>query len=146
MARGINKVILVGNVGQDPEMRALPSGAAVANLRVATSESWKDRQTGEQREQTEWHSIALFGRLAEVAGEYVRKGQQLYIEGRLRTRKWQDKNGVDRYSTEIVADDFQMLGRRDVGGDGTRTGAMGSTRSSDTEVARADSRASDIPF
>lgn len=146
MARGINKVILVGNVGQDPEMRALPSGAAVANLRIATSESWKDRQTGEQREQTEWHSIALFGRLAEVAGEYVRKGQQLYIEGRLRTRKWQDKNGVDRYSTEIVADDFQMLGRRDVGGDGMRTGAMGSTRSSDAEVARADSRASDIPF
>jgi single-strand DNA-binding protein len=135
MARGINKVILVGNVGQDPEMRALPSGAAVANLRVATSESWKDRQTGEQREQTEWHSIALFGRLAEVAGEYVRKGQQLYIEGRLRTRKWQDKNGVDRYSTEIVADDFQMLGRRDV-----RNAAA------DTDVRSSDARTADVPF
>jgi single-strand DNA-binding protein len=119
MARGINKVILVGNVGEDPEMRALPSGAAVANLRIATSEAWKDRQTGDQREQTEWHSIALFGRLAEVAGEYVRKGQQLYVEGRLRTRKWQDKNGVDRYSTEIVADDFQMLGRRDLRASGS---------------------------
>lgn len=118
MARGINKVILVGNVGQDPEIRALPSGAAVANLRLATSESWKDKQTGELRESTEWHSVAIFGRLAEVVGEYVRKGQQLYIEGQLRTRKWQDKNGVDRYSTEIVANEMQMLGRRDVGGGG----------------------------
>lgn len=146
MSRGINKVILVGNVGQDPEMRALPSGAAVANLRVATSESWKDRQTGEQREQTEWHSIALFGRLAEVAGEYVRKGQQLYVEGRLRTRKWQDKNGVDRYSTEIVADDFQMLGRRDFGGDGSRHAATGGAHAADSDAGRESSRAADIPF
>lgn len=146
MARGINKVILVGNVGQDPEMRALPSGAAVANLRVATSESWKDRQTGEQREQTEWHSIALFGRLAEVAGEYVRKGQQLYIEGRLRTRKWQDKNGVDRYSTEIVADDFQMLGRRDASEGGARGSAYVATGGPESRAESNDSRDVDIPF
>ncbi len=116
MARGINKVILVGNVGQDPEIRALPSGQAVANFRIATSDSWRDKQTGELRESTEWHSVAVFGRLAEIVGEYVRKGQQLYLEGRLRTRKWQDKSGNDRYSTEIVADEMQMLGRRDGGG------------------------------
>lgn len=146
MARGINKVILVGNVGQDPEMRALPSGAAVANLRIATSEAWKDRQTGEQREQTEWHSIALFGRLAEVAGEYVRKGQQLYVEGRLRTRKWQDKNGVDRYSTEIVADDFQMLGRREVVAEGTRSMSVRGAPSHATDEGRTHLRESDIPF
>ncbi|MBV8343145.1 MAG: single-stranded DNA-binding protein [Gammaproteobacteria bacterium] len=112
MARGINKVIIIGNLGADPETRAMPSGTTVANLRVATSESWRDKQTGEQQERTEWHRVALFGRLAEIAGEYLRKGSQVYIEGSLRTRKWQDKQGNDRYSTEIVGNDMQMLGGR----------------------------------
>src|SRR5271169_5412941 len=113
MARGINKVILIGHLGADPETRAMPSGMTVANLRLATSENWKDKQSGEQQERTEWHNVALFGRLAEIAGEYLRKGSQVYIEGRLRTRKWQDKeSGQDRYSTEIVADVMQMLGSR----------------------------------
>src|SRR6266853_3992274 len=112
MARGINKVILIGNLGADPETRAMPSGTTVANLRIATSESWRDKQTGEQQERTEWHRVAFFGRLAEVAGEYLRKGSQVYVEGSLRTRKWQDKQGNDRYSTEIVGNDLQMLGGR----------------------------------
>jgi single-strand DNA-binding protein len=116
MARGINKVILVGNLGADPETRALPSGTTVANIRVATSESWKDKQTGDLKEQTEWHNVAMFGRLGEIAGEYLRKGSQVYIEGRLRTRKWQDKQGNDRYTTEIVANEMQMLGGRGGGG------------------------------
>jgi single-strand DNA-binding protein len=121
MARGINKVILIGNLGADPETRAMPSGTTVANLRVATSESWRDKQTGEQQERTEWHRVALFGRLAEVAGEYLRKGSQVYIEGSLRTRKWQDKQGNERYSTEIVGNELQMLGGR--GGSGAGAGA-----------------------
>ncbi len=103
MARGLNKVMIIGHLGQDPETRAMPSGSSVANLRVATSESWRDKQTGETKERTEWHSVAMFGRLAEIAGEYLRKGSQVYIEGSLRTRKWQDKSGNDRYTTEIVA-------------------------------------------
>jgi single-strand DNA-binding protein len=112
MARGINKVILIGNLGADPEVRYMPSGSAVANISVATTESFKDRETGQQQERTEWHRVALFGRLGEIAGEYLRKGSQVYIEGRLRTRKWQDKQGNDRYSTEIIADEMQMLGGR----------------------------------
>ena len=124
MARGVNKVIIIGNLGADPETRAMPSGTTVANLRVATSESWRDKQTGEQQERTEWHRVALFGRLAEVAGEYLRKGSQVYIEGSLRTRKWQDKQGNDRYSTEIVGNDLQMLGGRGGGGGGPGGGAM----------------------
>src|SRR2546429_3867474 len=116
MARGINKVIIIGNLGADPETRAMPSGTTVANLRVATSESWRDKQTGEQQERTEWHRVALFGRLAEIAGEYLRKGSQVYIEGSLRTRKWQDKQGNERYSTEIIGNDLQMLGGRGGGG------------------------------
>lgn len=123
MARGVNKVIIIGNLGADPETRAMPSGTTVANLRVATSESWRDKQTGEQQERTEWHRVALFGRLAEVAGEYLRKGSQVYIEGSLRTRKWQDKQGNERYSTEIVGNDMQMLGGRGGGGGGSG-GAM----------------------
>jgi single-strand DNA-binding protein len=123
MARGINKVILIGNLGADPETRAMPSGTTVANLRVATSESWRDKQTGEQQERTEWHRVALFGRLAEIAGEYLRKGSQVYIEGSLRTRKWQDKQGNERYSTEIVGNELQMLGGR--GGGGGAPGAPG---------------------
>ena len=126
MARGINKVILVGNLGADPETRAMPSGTTVANLRIATSESWRDKQSGEQQERTEWHRVALFGRLAEVAGEYLRKGSQVYIEGSLRTRKWQDKQGNDRYSTEIVGNDLQMLGGRGGAGGGEASrGAAG---------------------
>ncbi len=112
MARGINKVILVGNLGSDPETRAMPSGAYVTNISVATSESWKDKQTGDQKERTEWHKIVFFGRLAEIASEYLRKGSQVYVEGSLRTNKWQDKDGRDRYTTEIVASEMQMLGAR----------------------------------
>jgi single-strand DNA-binding protein len=118
MARGVNKVIIVGNLGADPETRAMPSGSTVANLRIATTENWKDRQSGENQERTEWHRVVLFGRLGEVAAEYLRKGSQVYIEGSLRTRKWTDKQGNERYSTEIVANDMQMLGGRGGGGGG----------------------------
>ncbi|WP_022948257.1 single-stranded DNA-binding protein [Methylohalobius crimeensis] len=109
-SRGVNKVILVGNLGVDPEVRYMPSGSAVTNLRIATSESWKDRETGQTQERTEWHRVAMFGKLAEIAGEYLRKGSQVYIEGSLRTRKWQGQDGQDRYTTEIVAREMQMLG------------------------------------
>lgn len=112
MARGINKVILVGHLGADPETRYMPSGGAVTNVRIATTEAWKDKNTGDQQERTEWHSVAFFGRLAEIAGEYLRKGSQVYVEGRLRTRKWQDRDGNDRYTTEIIANEMQMLGGR----------------------------------
>jgi single-strand DNA-binding protein len=118
MARGINKVILVGNLGQDPQTRAMPSGKTVVNLRIATTDKWRDKQTGENKENTEWHTVVMFDRLAEVAAEYLRKGSQVYIEGKLRTRKWQDKEGNDRYSTEVVANDMQMLGGRGGGGGG----------------------------
>lgn len=127
MARGVNKVILVGNLGRDPEVRYTAGGAAVANLRIATSEQWRDKQTGERKENTEWHSVVLFGKLGEIAGEYLKKGRTVYIEGRLQTRKWQDKDGNDRYTTEIVASDMQMLGgggegRGDSGGYGRQGG------------------------
>ena len=113
MARGINKVILIGNLGADPEIRHMPSGAAVATINIATSETWKDKQTGEQHDRTEWHRVVLFQRLAEIVGEYLRKGSKVYIEGRLQTRKWQDKtSGQDRYTTEIVANELQMLDSR----------------------------------
>ncbi len=118
MARGVNKVILVGNLGADPETRSMPSGMTVTNIRIATSESWKDKASGAQQERTEWHSIALFGRLGEIAAEYLRKGSQVFVEGKLRTRKWQDKQGNDRYTTEIIADNMQMLGARGGGGGG----------------------------
>ncbi|MGE0581411.1 MAG: single-stranded DNA-binding protein [Steroidobacteraceae bacterium] len=158
MARGINKVILVGNLGQDPETRAMPSGSSVTNLRIATSESWKDKQSGEMKERTEWHSVAMFGRLAEIAGEYLRKGSQVYIEGSLRTRKWQDKEGRDRYTTEIIANEMQMLGAR--GGAGGGGGSMGGSqgggrgRGGDDEYSQAPVTSStekdefddDIPF
>jgi len=129
MARGINKVILIGNLGQDPEVRAMPSGSSVANLRIATTESWRDKQTGENKEVTEWHTVVLFGRTAEVAQQYLKKGSSVYIEGRLRTRKWQDKSGTDRYTTEIVGNDMQMLGGR-TGGGGAMGGGMGESRDS----------------
>ena len=109
---GINKVIIVGNLGNDPEIRTMPNGEQVANITVATSESWTDKNTGERKEQVEWHRIVLYRRLAEIAGQYLHKGSQVYIEGRLKTRKWQDNNGQDRYSTEIQCDNFQMLGGR----------------------------------
>jgi single-strand DNA-binding protein len=125
MARGVNKVILIGNLGADPETRAMPSGATVANLRIATTENWKDRTSGENQERTEWHRVALFGKLAEIAGEYLRKGSQVYIEGSLRTRKWQDKQGNERYSTEIVGNEMQMLGGRGGGGQGEGGGGGG---------------------
>ena len=116
MARGINKVILIGNLGNDPEVRYMPSGSAVATLSVATTEGWKDKQTGERQERTEWHRVVLFNRLGEIAGEYLRKGSKVYIEGSLRTRKWQDKNGAEKYTTEIVASELQMLDSRGGGG------------------------------
>ena len=115
MARGINKVILIGNLGQDPEVRFTPSGTAVANLNLATSDTWMDRQSGQRQERTEWHRVVLFNKTAEIAQQYLKKGSKVYIEGRLQTRKWQDQNGQDRYSTEIVANDMQMLDSR--GGD-----------------------------
>ena len=112
MARGINKVILVGNLGADPETRYTAGGAAITTIRIATSESWRDKQTGEMQERTEWHRVKFFGRLAEIAGEYLRKGRQVYIEGSLRTDKWQDQSGQDRYTTEVIANEMQMLGGR----------------------------------
>lgn len=121
-SRGVNKVILVGNLGQDPEVRYLPNGGAVANITLATSESWRDKATGEQKEQTEWHRVVLFGKLAEVAGEYLRKGSQVYIEGQLRTRKWTDQSGVEKYTTEVlvnVGGVMQMLGGKQGGNEQT---------------------------
>lgn len=112
MARGINKVILVGNLGADPETRYTAGGSAITTIRVATTESWRDKQTGENQERTEWHRVKFFGRLAEIAGEYLRKGRQVYIEGSLRTDKWQDQSGQDRYTTEVIASEMQMLGGR----------------------------------
>ena len=144
MARGVNKVVIVGNLGQDPDNRYMPSGAAVTNLRIATNESWKDKQTGEQKDRTEWHSVAMFGRLAEIAAEYLRKGSQVYIEGKLRTRKWQDKDGNDRYTTEIIADEMQMLG--------SNRASSGAPATSDSPPTSAPPQSSendfddDIPF
>jgi single-strand DNA-binding protein len=130
MARGVNKVILVGTLGADPETRSVPSGMTVTNIRIATNETWKDKTSGAQQERTEWHNIALFGRLGEIAAEYLRKGSQVFVEGKLRTRKWQDKQGNDRYSTDIIADNMQMLGGRSGGGGmgGERGGGMGGER------------------
>jgi single-strand DNA-binding protein len=126
MARGVNKVILVGNLGADPETRSMPSGMTVTNIRIATSESWKDKASGAQQERTEWHSVALFGRLGEIAAEYLRKGSQVFVEGKLRTRKWQDKQGNDRFTTEIIADNMQMLGGRAGGAGGSERGSAAS--------------------
>ena len=143
MARGVNKVIVVGNLGQDPDTRYMPSGDAVTNLNIATNESWKDKQTGEQKDRTEWHRVAMFGRLAEIAAEYLRKGSQVYIEGKLRTRKWQDKDGNDRYTTEIIADEMQMLGNK---------ASSGAPATSDSPPTSAPPQSSendfddDIPF
>jgi len=154
MARGVNKAILVGNLGRDPEVRYSPNGQAVANVTLATSESWKDKTSGEKQEKTEWHRVVFFGRLAEIAGEYLKKGAQIYVEGRLQTRKWTDKDGHDRYTTEIVANDMQMLGSR--GGAGVpsndnfnqdqpadNTGGAGSKKTTSAVAGEFDD---DIPF
>ena len=153
MARGVNKVILVGNLGNDPDMKYTASGAAVAKISVATKDSWKDKQTGENQERTEWHRVVAFGRLAEIMGEYLRKGSQVYIEGRLQTNKWQDQNGQDRYTTEIVANDMQMLGARGGEGGGGRPQSGGSQyRNPQTQQTQAqpkpdnDFADDDIPF
>ena len=148
MARGINKVILVGNLGADPDTRYMPSGGAVTNLSLATSEQWKDKQSGEQKERTEWHKVAMFGRLAEISAEYLRKGSQVYIEGRLRTRKWQDKDGNDRWTTEVIADEMQMLGGRGGGGAPARGGDDNYSQSAPASRAAAepDEFDDDIPF
>ncbi|AOB33185.1 single-stranded DNA-binding protein [Bordetella sp. H567] len=122
----VNKVILVGNLGRDPEVRYSPEGSAICNLSVATTSQWKDKASGEKREETEWHRVVMYNRLAEIAGEYLKKGRSVYIEGRLKTRKWQDKDtGADRYSTEVVADQMQMLGGREGGGEGGSYGGGG---------------------
>jgi len=155
MARGINKVILIGNLGGDPEVRYMPSGGAVANVTLATSEAWKDKQTGENHDRTEWHRVVFFNRLAEICGEYLRKGSKIYVEGRLQTRKWQDKNGQDRYTTEIVASEMQMLdGRGGSGnfpaGDSSHASQShsdgGSSKQSSMEPAGAEAFDDDIPF
>ena len=132
MSRGINKVILVGNLGNDPDIRYTASGAAVANLSVATTDTWKDKETGENKDRTEWHRVVFFGKLAEICEQYLKKGSQVYVEGSLQTRKWQDKSGNDRYTTEIVGRDIQMLGGR-AGGSGTSS----SSQSVGTEPAQA---------
>ena len=150
MARGINKVILVGNLGKDPETRSLPSGEPITNITVATSESWKDKQTGEQKEKTEWHNVVFFKRLAEIAGQYLKKGSQVYIEGSLRTRKWQDKEtGKDRYMTEIIAQEMQMLGSKPGGGSANyeRGGNGGKSEPASAVPAVAEKDLDDdIPF
>ena len=150
MARGINKVILIGNLGVEPEIRYLPSGSAVATVSVATTDSRKDKQTGEQKEYTEWHRVVFFNRLAEIVGEYLHKGSKLYIGGRLQTRKWQDKTGVDRYTTEIVANEMQMLDSRGSNNASSeqRMPPMGETSSAASAPATANEAGfdDDIPF
>jgi single-strand DNA-binding protein len=146
----INKVIIVGNLGADPETRYMPSGDAITNIRVATTDRWKDKASGDTKEATEWHRIAFFGRLAEISAEYLRKGSQVYVEGKLRTRKWQDKEGKDRYSTEIIGDTMQMLGRREGGGepraersDAARSAAPGAAKKAARKINKMED---DIPF
>ncbi|MGB5305259.1 MAG: single-stranded DNA-binding protein [Gammaproteobacteria bacterium] len=152
MARGVNKVILVGNLGKDPEVRYMPSGNAVANVTLATTESWKDKQSGEKQERTEWHNIVFYNRLAEIVGEYLKKGSQVYVEGSLRTRKWQDKSGNDRYTTEIIASEMQMLGSRSGSGSADYSSAPASKSapapapSKAAATAGGDDFDDDIPF
>jgi len=149
-SRGVNKVILVGNLGKDPETRYMPSGGAVTNITVATSETWKDKNTGEPKEQTEWHRVSFFNRLAEVAGEYLKKGSKVYIEGSLQTRKWQDKNGQDRYTTEIKASTMQMLDSRGGGSaefaPAAPKGTSDNFSSAPAQPAATDDFDDDIPF
>jgi len=146
-SRGINKVILIGNLGADPETRYMPSGDAVTTLRVATNESWKDKQTGQTQERTEWHRVVMFGRLAEIAAEYLKKGRQVYIEGQLRTRKWQGQDGQDRYTTEIVAREMQMLGGRgEAAGEAPVAAPAEKPPTAQTAPQNLDNFDDDIPF
>ena len=142
--RGINKVIIVGNLGADPDSRAMPSGNAVTNISVATSESWNDRETGEKQEKTEWHRVVFFNRLAEIAAQYLKKGSQVYVEGKLQTRKWEDKEGNERWTTEVVANQMQMLGDR-MSNDMSNDNASSSQSSSDNDFS-TDDFDDDIPF
>ena len=144
MARGINKVIIVGNLGADPDSRAMPSGNAVTNISVATSESWNDRETGEKQEKTEWHRVVFFNRLAEIAAQYLKKGSQVYVEGKLQTRKWEDKEGNERWTTEVVANQMQMLGDR-MSNDMSNDNASSSQSSSNNDFS-TDEFDDDIPF
>ncbi len=144
MARGINKVIIVGNLGADPDSRAMPSGNAVTNISVATSESWNDRDTGEKQEKTEWHRVVFFNRLAEIAAQYLKKGSQVYVEGKLQTRKWEDKEGNERWTTEVVANQMQMLGDR-MSNDISNDNASSSQSTSDNDFS-TDEFDDDIPF
>jgi single-strand DNA-binding protein len=153
MARGVNKVMLIGHLGRDPEVRYSANGQAIANITLATSEAWKDKNTGEKQERTEWHRIVFFGRLAEIAGEYLKKGMQIYVGGRLQTRKWQDKEGMDRYTTEIVASDMQMLGSRAGAGvpddsfdNETQVTPASGSRGSAKPAEATDDFDDDIPF
>jgi single-strand DNA-binding protein len=159
MARGVNKAMLIGHLGKDPDVRYSASGQAIANITLATSESWKDKNTGDKQERTEWHRVVFFGRLAEIAGEYLKKGMQIYVGGRLQTRKWQDKEGNDRYTTEIVAADMQMLGSRSGAGspddfgqepsgesEGGRDGPEGARAASAKTADVVDEFDDDIPF
>ena len=148
-SRGVNKVILIGNLGRDPETRYMPSGGAITNISVATSETWKDKQTGEQQERTEWHRVVFFNRLAEIAGEYLKKGSKVYIEGSLRTRKWQGQDGQDRYTTEIVANEMQMLDSRGGSAEysqGAAAGGASQAGSTPQPQPPADDFEDDIPF
>ena len=152
MSRGINKVILVGHLGKDPETKYMPSGGAVTNVTLATSEGWKDKTSGEKQERTEWHRVVFFNKLAEIAGEYLKKGSQVYVEGSLRTRKWQNKEGVDQYTTEIVANEMQMLGGKPGSGAGggdysqSSSSAASSSRSSGQSAPQAQPAGMDAPF
>lgn len=151
MARGINKVILIGNLGADPDVRYTASGAAVSNINIATTETWRDKESGEQQERTEWHRVVFFGRLAEIVAEYLRKGSQVYVEGRLQTRKWQDKEGNDRYTTEIVANEMQMLGGRgggapDYNQNASPTRSASKEKPGGTGESEGDFVDDDIPF
>ena len=143
MARGINEVILIGNLGRDPEVRYAANGSAVANVTMATSESWKDKNTGEKQERTEWHRVVFFGRLAEIASEYLKKGSQIFVEGRLQTRKWQDKDGNDRWSTEVIANEMQMLGGRPGSGAPAQSSAAAAPAGPPSGSGEFDD---DIPF
>ncbi len=142
-SRGVNKVILVGNLGKDPEVRYMPNGGAVATITVATSETWKDKQSGEQQEKTEWHRVVMFNRLGEIAGEYLKKGSKIYLEGRLQTRKWQGQDGQDRYTTEIVASEMQMLDSR--GGAGGGGGGYNPSNSAPAQGGQSDQNSQGKP-
>jgi len=150
MARGVNKVILIGNLGRDPEVRYSPNGSAIANVTIATTESWKDKNSGEKQEKTEWHRVVFFGRLAEIVGEYLKKGSQIFVEGRLQTRKWQDKDGQDKYTTEIVANEMQMLGSRGGAGapsdDYSQDRPAGGGGGAPSKAPAMDDFDDDIPF